>query len=66
MDIAQNSIKAEASLVEIKVCEDTASSLLTIVIADNGKEMREILGEDVPLRAPEVGTFIYDYLASKN
>ena len=36
LDIAENSVKAGASLVEISVCEDSAKNLLTIEIKDNG------------------------------
>lgn len=41
LDIATNSVKAEASLVEIIVEADTASDLLRIVIKDDGKGMSE-------------------------
>ena len=36
MDIAQNSIRAKATTVDISVNEDTDKGLLTIVILDNG------------------------------
>lgn len=36
LDVAQNSIRANASLVEICVCADTKSDTLTIIIKDNG------------------------------
>ncbi len=36
LDVAQNSIRANASLVEIKVCADTGKDLLTIIIKDDG------------------------------
>ena len=36
LDIAENSVKAGAPLVEISVCEDSAKNLLTIEIKDNG------------------------------
>ena len=39
LDIAQNSVKAQATLIEISVNADTAADLLTIVIRDNGKGM---------------------------
>lgn len=39
LDVAENSVRADASLVEISVEEDSASDLLTIVIRDNGKGM---------------------------
>ncbi len=39
LDIAQNSIAAQASLVEISVDEDVKGDTLTIVIRDNGKGM---------------------------
>ncbi len=37
LDIVENSIRAKASRIEIKVVEDTAKDLLTIEIADNGQ-----------------------------
>ena len=36
LDVAQNSIRANASLIEIKVCADTNADLLSVVIKDNG------------------------------
>ena len=36
LDIAQNSISAGATLIEIEIREDTAGRLLTIRIADDG------------------------------
>ena len=41
LDIAQNSIVAEATLVEIDVEEDSSSDLITIRVKDNGKGMSE-------------------------
>ena len=41
LDVAENSVKAEATLIEISVCSDTAKDLMTIVIKDNGKGMDE-------------------------
>ena len=41
LDIAENSIKAKASLVEITVCEDIKKNLLTIEIKDNGCGMSD-------------------------
>lgn len=41
LDVAQNSVKARASLIEISVTADTARDLLTIVIRDNGTGMSE-------------------------
>ena len=41
LDICQNSIKADASLVEITICEDTVTNLYTIVIKDNGTGMNK-------------------------
>ncbi|MFZ5352964.1 MAG: ATP-binding protein [Bacillota bacterium] len=43
LDLVQNSISAEATLVEIKIEEDLVKDLLTIVINDNGKGMNEEL-----------------------
>lgn len=37
LDIVENSIRAKASRIEIKVVEDTAKDLLTIEIEDNGQ-----------------------------
>ncbi len=41
LDIAKNSVKAKATLIEIDVIEDTAKNLLTIQIKDNGSGMSE-------------------------
>lgn len=47
LDIAQNSIKANADLVEIEVNEDIAANLLTVTITDNGCGMDEDFLKDV-------------------
>lgn len=39
LDIAQNSIRAGASLIEIKIEEDTVKDKLVISVKDNGKGM---------------------------
>ncbi|HAQ63048.1 MAG TPA: ATP-binding protein, partial [Ruminococcaceae bacterium] len=41
LDIAQNSITANASLITVEVIEDTALHTLSIDIIDNGKGMSE-------------------------
>ena len=41
LDVAQNSVSAGASLIEIGVAEDTAADRLTIVIKDNGCGMTQ-------------------------
>ena len=41
MDVAQNSVRAEASLVEISVEESDRDDLLSITISDNGCGMTE-------------------------
>ncbi|MBQ7075808.1 MAG: ATP-binding protein [Clostridia bacterium] len=41
LDIAQNSITADATLVEIEIVEDTKKDILTITVKDNGKGMSE-------------------------
>lgn len=41
LDVAENSTRAGASLVEITVEADTASDRLTVIIADNGCGMTE-------------------------
>ena len=41
LDIAENSVKAGASLIEITVSEDEKANLLTIEIKDNGCGMSE-------------------------
>ena len=43
LDIAQNSIRAEAKLVKIEVVEDDSKGSLLITIHDNGKGMSEEL-----------------------
>ena len=37
LDIAQNSVSANASLIQIEVNENTSDDTLTIIITDNGK-----------------------------
>ena len=39
LDVAENSIRAEASLVEISIVADTKADTLTITIKDNGRGM---------------------------
>ena len=41
LDIAQNSISADASLIQIYVETDSDPDLLTVTITDNGKGMTE-------------------------
>ena len=41
LDIAQNSVRADASLTEIRVTVDTPADKLTIVVSDNGCGMTE-------------------------
>ena len=41
LDIAKNSVKANASLIEIVIDEDYKENLLTIEINDNGSGMSE-------------------------
>ncbi len=41
LDVAQNSVRAEASLIEISVMIDTAGDKLTVTIKDNGCGMSE-------------------------
>lgn len=41
LDIAQNSVKAEATLITIDVAENTQNKELTIRITDNGKGMTQ-------------------------
>lgn len=41
LDIAENSVKAGASIIEISVCADTEKNLLTVEIKDNGCGMDE-------------------------
>lgn len=44
LDIAQNSVKANASLIQISIEEDTAADTLRITVADNGCGMdKELL-----------------------
>ena len=47
LDIVQNSIKAGADLIEIKVNEDTLANYLDIEIIDNGCGMEEEFLKDV-------------------
>ena len=41
MDIVQNSIRAEASWIQIRICEDPEADLFLIEIQDNGCGMDE-------------------------
>jgi len=41
LDVAENSVRADASLIEITVEEDAAADRLTIIIRDNGKGMTQ-------------------------
>ena len=41
LDVAQNSVRAEATLIEITVAADTGKDTLTITIRDNGCGMTE-------------------------
>ena len=41
LDICQNSIKANATLIQIRVTEDLSSNLFQIQIEDNGKGMNQ-------------------------
>ncbi len=41
LDVAQNSITANASLITVEIAENTAESTLAISIADNGRGMSE-------------------------
>jgi anti-sigma regulatory factor (Ser/Thr protein kinase) len=45
LDIAENSIKADARTIEIKVTEDIKKDLLVIEIADDGKGMDRAFAE---------------------
>lgn len=47
LDVAENSVRAGASLVEIRLCEDTAQNLLMLSIADNGKGMSREMAQNV-------------------
>jgi hypothetical protein len=41
LDIAENSINARATLVQILLAEDREKDLFTVVIKDNGKNARQ-------------------------
>ncbi len=47
LDVAQNSVTAKASLIEISVIVDTSADLLTIIISDNGCGMTKEQLENV-------------------
>lgn len=47
LDIAENSIRAQASLVEIEVIEDLENNRFNLSIEDNGKGMDQLLLEKV-------------------
>ncbi|MCK5504889.1 MAG: ATP-binding protein [Thermodesulfovibrionia bacterium] len=46
LDIAENSITAEAGRIEIRISEDIRANLLTVEISDNGKGMDKELLEN--------------------
>lgn len=39
LDVAKNSVKAGASLIQISLCQNTKNNTLSLVIKDNGKGM---------------------------
>lgn len=47
LDIVQNSIKAGATLVEIKVVEDVIGNMLEVTVVDNGCGMAPVFLKDV-------------------
>lgn len=47
LDIAQNSVRANATLVEIELAQDTKKDLQTLTIRDNGKGMDETMVQRV-------------------
>ena len=42
MDIAQNSVRAQASEIQIRCTEDTVAKTLTLEVEDNGNGMSEV------------------------
>ena len=47
LDIVQNSISANASLIEVEITEDKESDTLSITVTDNGKGMPEDMVKSV-------------------
>ena len=47
LDVAENSVRAEASLIEISIEEDATADLLKIIISDNGHGMDQLTAEKV-------------------
>lgn len=47
LDIMQNSVAAEASVIELTVVEDTASDILKFTVKDNGKGMSDEMVKNV-------------------
>jgi anti-sigma regulatory factor (Ser/Thr protein kinase) len=47
LDIAENSINAEAKNIEINIIEDTSKDLLTVEVADDGKGIKSEMKEKV-------------------
>ena len=41
LDVAENSVKAKATLIKLTVCADFKENLLTVVIEDNGCGMTD-------------------------
>lgn len=47
LDIIQNSISAEATMIDIEIVEDTKNDWFTILIKDNGKGIKKEILNDV-------------------
>ncbi len=47
LDVAENSIAASASLIEVRVVEDEAADMMTVEMADDGKGMTAEMLESV-------------------
>ncbi len=47
LDIAQNSIAAQATIIEIQVHEDRCNDILTVVISDDGKGMDGQMAKEI-------------------
>lgn len=67
LDVAENSTRAKASLVEITVDADTASDRLTIVIKDNGcgmteEQVAQVTDPFLPAEPPARSGWVFRFL----
>jgi len=49
LDIVENSVAADADIIEIRITEDTEKDLLSVEVIDNGIGMDQALRRDIGL-----------------